>query len=134
MHKRLRKERERLGMTQEEFGDLGGVKRNAQKNYELGDRFPNAKYLSALAEHGVDVAYVLTGVRSLNTQALTPAQEALFYQCVQDVEDWLAKNKKTLSDQQIVKVSLQYYQARAKQEIDNDQVALDLVLKTAVNL
>lgn len=58
---RLRMERERLGLTQDEFGDFGGVKRNAQKNYENGSRSPDAVYLAAIAKIGVDVSFLLTG-------------------------------------------------------------------------
>jgi len=61
---RLREERERLGMSQAVFGELGGVKANAQGNYEKGDRFPDAAYLAAVAGHGVDVLYVVSGERS----------------------------------------------------------------------
>ncbi|WP_041769426.1 helix-turn-helix domain-containing protein [Ectopseudomonas mendocina] len=61
---RLREERERLGLNQGAFGELGGVKANAQGNYEKGDRFPDAAYLAAVAEQGVDVLYVVTGQRT----------------------------------------------------------------------
>lgn len=60
---RLREERERLGMSQAVFGELGGVKANAQGNYEKGERNPDAAYLAAIAEKGVDVLYVVTGER-----------------------------------------------------------------------
>lgn len=61
--KRLREERERLGMNQQNFAELGGVKKLAQFNYEKGDRTPDAEYLCALAEHGVDTNYLITGQR-----------------------------------------------------------------------
>jgi transcriptional regulator with XRE-family HTH domain len=60
---RLREERERLGMTQKVFGLIGGVEPNAQGKYESGERTPKADYLAAVAHHGVDVLYVLTGER-----------------------------------------------------------------------
>ncbi|WP_434147965.1 helix-turn-helix domain-containing protein [Methylocaldum gracile subsp. desertum] len=60
---RLREERERLGMSQAEFGALGGVKRLAQANYEADKRDPDVTYLMALAEKGVDVFYLVSGVR-----------------------------------------------------------------------
>lgn len=61
---RLREERERLGLNQGAFGELGGVKANAQGNYEKGERYPDAAYLAAVAEQGVDVLYVVTGRRT----------------------------------------------------------------------
>ncbi|KAB0516870.1 MULTISPECIES: helix-turn-helix domain-containing protein [Pseudomonas] len=58
---RLRQERERLGLSQKVFGEIGGVEANAQGKYESGGRAPKADYLSRVAEKGVDVLYVLTG-------------------------------------------------------------------------
>ena len=58
---RLRQERERLGLSQKSFGEIGGVEANAQGRYENGDRAPKADYLSRVAVRGVDVLYVLTG-------------------------------------------------------------------------
>ncbi|TFY90726.1 XRE family transcriptional regulator [Pseudomonas nabeulensis] len=58
---RLRQERERLGLSQKIFGEIGGVEANAQGKYESGGRAPKADYLSRVAERGVDVLYVLTG-------------------------------------------------------------------------
>ncbi|MGS7250799.1 helix-turn-helix domain-containing protein [Pseudomonas sp. SK] len=61
---RLREERERLGMTQRVFGDIGGVEPNAQGKYESGGRTPRLDYLAALAAKGVDALYVLSGTRT----------------------------------------------------------------------
>ena len=61
---RLREERERLGMTQRVFGDIGGVEPNAQGKYESGERTPRVDYLAALAVRGVDALYVLSGIRT----------------------------------------------------------------------
>lgn len=68
---RLREERMRTGLTQTEFAELAGVKKNAQSNYEKGERAPDAEYLIALADAGYDVLYILTGVRQ------TPPAESL---------------------------------------------------------
>ncbi len=61
---RLRQERRRLGWSQREMGQLGGVAANAQGKYESGERVPKADYLAALAGAGVDVLYVLTNRHS----------------------------------------------------------------------
>ena len=58
---RLRQERERLGLSQKVFGEIGGVEANAQGKYESGGRAPKADYLSRVAERGVDILFVLTG-------------------------------------------------------------------------
>lgn len=61
---RLREERKRLGFTQDEFATIGGLQKQAVFNYEKGIRSPDADYLRALADVGVDVQYVITGKRS----------------------------------------------------------------------
>ncbi|WP_416423351.1 helix-turn-helix domain-containing protein [Pseudomonas sp. App30] len=73
---RLREERDRLGLTQKEFGDIGGVEPNAQGKYESGERTPKATYLASVATHGVDVLYVLTGDRApIPADRLSQAEE-----------------------------------------------------------
>lgn len=64
---RLREERERLSLSQTDFGALIGVSRGTQKNYELGTAIGalDLKYVMALEANGVDATYVLTGRRSL---------------------------------------------------------------------
>jgi transcriptional regulator with XRE-family HTH domain len=61
---RLREERESLGLSQQDFADKCGVTMRSQRNYEKGDRMPDASYLAFAAELGVDVLYVVTGARS----------------------------------------------------------------------
>ncbi len=58
---RLSDERGRLGMSQADFARLAGLTDRAQRLYEKGERFPDAQYLAAVAGHGVDVLYVITG-------------------------------------------------------------------------
>lgn len=62
--KRLRAERERLGMSQTDFGEVGGVRKLAQIKYEKGERIPDAEYLARVAGAGADVLYILTGQRA----------------------------------------------------------------------
>ncbi len=72
---RLREERERLGMTQEGFGQAGGVLKRALIRYEKGERMPDATFLAAIAAAGADVLYILTGVRSGAAAAAPVAAE-----------------------------------------------------------
>lgn len=72
---RLRKERERLGLNQADFGALVGCARNTQANYERDERYPDARYLSSLAEHGVDILYILTGQQTPQPDAVTVESE-----------------------------------------------------------
>ena len=65
----LKEERQRLGMNQDEFAAVGGLKRRAQTLYEQDERAPDALYLRALAAIGVDVQYILTGEKSSSALA-----------------------------------------------------------------
>lgn len=72
---RLRAERERLGLSQVAFGQLGGVKKLTQLKYEQGVRQPNIDYFDSLRSHDiVDVHYLLTG---LSSAALLAAAETI---------------------------------------------------------
>ncbi|HEX8593151.1 MAG TPA: helix-turn-helix transcriptional regulator [Pseudomonas sp.] len=67
---RLKQERLRLKLSQSALGAVGGVETNAQGNYENGIRSPRADYLSRIAQAGIDVAFVVTGLRL--SEALSP--------------------------------------------------------------
>lgn len=58
---RLKRERLRLGYTQQTLAGFGGVQVNAQRRYESGQRMPRADYLASVGAVGVDVQYVLLG-------------------------------------------------------------------------
>lgn len=59
----MRDERLRIGLSQDEFATVGGVARRSQSAYESDERSPDASYLLAVREIGVDIGYVLTGER-----------------------------------------------------------------------
>jgi transcriptional regulator with XRE-family HTH domain len=61
---RLREERIRLALKQEEAAQIGGVTRNTQGSYERDERRPDTGYLEALYGAGLDVLFVVTGVRA----------------------------------------------------------------------
>ena len=69
---RIREERERLALNQESFAELAGAKRRTLVDWEKGVSSPTAFQLNALSQAGVDIQYVVIGVRS--AQAL-PAKE-----------------------------------------------------------
>lgn len=53
-------------MTQADFAAIGGLNLRTQIRYEQNDGTPDGAYLRALAKVGVDVQYVLTGVRTIS--------------------------------------------------------------------
>ncbi|WP_175716564.1 helix-turn-helix domain-containing protein [Burkholderia anthina] len=72
---RLKEERGRLEMNQTQFAAIGGVGKTTQINYESGNRLPDVGYLASLSKVGLDVQYVVTGIRS--SAALTPDEQNL---------------------------------------------------------
>ena len=84
---RLKEERERLGFNQTEFAAKAGASKNSQYNYEKGERSPDAGYLAAVAEQGVDVFYVVTGNRLPMPADALSAEELEMVQHVRGLDD-----------------------------------------------
>ncbi len=97
---RLKKERERLKLNQQQLGAIGGVARNAQSHYESGTRLPDAGYFSAIASVGADVQYFLTGIQSgaIHSNDLSTEESAL-------VDNYRASTDKNKSHIEAVSVA-----------------------------
>lgn len=85
---RLKEERERLGLNQTDFAALAGASKNTQYNYEKGERSPDANYLAAAAERGVDVLYVLTGERVPQHAGTLSERESEVLRCFRALSDY----------------------------------------------
>lgn len=70
---RLKHERNNRGVTQKELADIGGVSSKTQGKYERNETPPDTDYLNKVAESGVDVQYVITGVKA---KPVTPLFDA----------------------------------------------------------
>lgn len=77
--KRLKEERERIGLTQAKFAKACGVGRTAQFNYERGEREPSWSYMEAAQKLGVDALYVYSGFRTGNEGAYGRALSATLF-------------------------------------------------------
>lgn len=58
---RIRRERERLNLTQVQFAKAIGIGRLSSIHYELGDTSPNTEVLLRMQDIGVDIWFVLNG-------------------------------------------------------------------------
>lgn len=63
---RLAEERGRIGFSHRDFASKTGISAEGLRLYELGQRGISAEFLAKAAFWGVDVQYVLTGIRSQN--------------------------------------------------------------------
>lgn len=74
---RLREQRDALGLSQQALADKCGISARSQRNYESGERQPDAAYLAAIAAAGADVLYILTGQRSQPVPDVNLSREEL---------------------------------------------------------
>jgi transcriptional regulator with XRE-family HTH domain len=77
---RLREERERFKLAQTPFAELGGTTKQTQHAYESNRTTPKGSYLAKVAALGVDVVYVITGIRAENV-AHNATELAYLRQC-----------------------------------------------------
>ena len=85
--RRLREARDRLRLTQEQFAELGEVKRVSQHLYEQDARVPDLNYLLRLKEHGVDVGHLVLG-DSLGHAPSTPSSSDLYVAAFRTVDEF----------------------------------------------
>lgn len=76
INKRLKEERKKFAPNQSQFAKAVGVSLTTQSYYESGIRKPDSEYLAKAAAIGIDVLYVLTGIRTGNA-GLVPEEAAL---------------------------------------------------------
>lgn len=89
---RLLEERSRLGLSQQGLADAIGGSRLSVSNYENGRSSPAAETLAAMEAAGVDVRFVLTGLRS----APSGIDRDRFRQAFSEVQRQAKANKEKL--------------------------------------
>jgi len=79
---RLREERKRLGLSQQQLAEIAGCQRLAQLQYENDSSVPTIRYLNAIAVAGVDLSYLVLGIRfgntSLSSEQLQRVEDKVF--------------------------------------------------------
>lgn len=112
---RLKEVRERLGLSQHSFGQVGGINRMTQGRYESGVNHPGVDYLYLLQQSGVDVTYVLTGTAEAEISIVYSAEELA--KVMAWVDDLSAKHNIPLSPHERVQTSLRLYRKLVKGEL-----------------
>lgn len=83
---RLQDERLRLGLTQTEMAEIGGVKRTTQHIYESDIRVPDLNYLGRVRDAGADLRYLVLGVRQdAGAITFTPSSLTSMYRVVDEI-------------------------------------------------
>ncbi len=88
---RLREQREALGLSQQVLADRCGIAARSQRNYESGERLPDAAYLAAIAAEGADVLYILTGSHDGPAPVVLTAEEQTMLTYFRDASKELRK-------------------------------------------
>ncbi|AKJ27274.1 helix-turn-helix domain-containing protein [Caldimonas brevitalea] len=104
---RLLEERVRLGLTQQALADTIGAPRVSFVKYEAGQSSPAAETLVALEGAGVDVRYVLTGLR----QAPSGVDRDRFRRAFHEVERQVKANREKLSTDERLSLAWRLYDA-----------------------
>lgn len=67
---RLKIERERLGLSQTQLAAIGETTKKSQIDYEKGNSYPKSNYLELVSKVGVDVLFIVTGIKSPSSHEL----------------------------------------------------------------
>ncbi|WP_212715305.1 helix-turn-helix transcriptional regulator [Halomonas sp. 15WGF] len=139
---RLKEERERIGLSQTALAQIGGVGKTTQIKYEKGSSRPDSAYLSAVSEEGIDIFYVLKGLR-FGTPEAQPLGMPLSDQGLIDVDqlvriakrlDAITKEAgKRMPTSQLVEIAADIYNYFQHEEGVEDDEKLARTLKLVIN-
>lgn len=115
---RLRQERSRLGLTQAELAQIGGVSKTSQVAYEAGSTNPDIAYLSRVREAGVNVGWVMSG-----TSEVGEVEWGLVNEILALIDEWVGERGKppTASERGDLLRTL-YAQFSGGRRIDSEQL------------
>lgn len=109
IYENIKKERERLGLTQPAFALIAGAAKRTVIDWEKGVSSPTAVQIAAMAAHGADALFIITGQRSqavAEVELLSPRQKALLsnYEASDDVgKKHIESTASLLSQQKLIK-------------------------------
>lgn len=122
---RLKAVRERLGLSQHDFGQVGAINRMTQGRYESGANYPGVDYLYLLEQSGVDTTYVLSGTSEVEATVIESAED--FAKVMGWVDDLSAEHNYPLSLLERVQTSLRLYRMVVRGELKEAPSLRDLV-------
>lgn len=84
---RLKEERKRVGFTQPQLGEIVSLTKRTVIDWEKDKSSPTGIQLAAMAKHGFDVSYLITGMRTQPVEL--PSDEALLLESFRalDIEE-----------------------------------------------
>lgn len=117
---RLKKERDRLGLSQAEAAKLCGIQRQYLSKIERGEAPLNIERLSELAKHGFDAQFILTGISSDNAEDVTAVYSGGM---LPDSLDYLARHLSEKQKDMLRQIIADMEQARQDRALAKDLAA-----------
>lgn len=105
--RRLLEERSRLGLTQQRLAEAIGSSRLSVVHYESGRSSPAAETLAAMDAAGIDVRYVLIGMR----HAPSSVDRERFRQAFSEVQRQAKVNRESLTTDACLDLAWRFYDA-----------------------
>lgn len=120
---RIKAERERLGITQDDWARAVGIHRNTQAKYEKGDAIPDINYLSEIDNLGADIDFIRTGARntSVSLEDAIGGECDTIFSIVESVEQTVIKHNLAVTPAkkaQIVTLLYRAYRNRGSGAVD----------------
>ena len=126
---RIKEERRRLGLTQQQFADGLNISRSALTFYETARTVPDANFFSRAISNGVDIRYILVGERSAEAASYMLDWD-LFGQIFVDIRQWCSENNVVLSTEKELAIAKLLYTHFSKRGLV-DQDFVDQTMKLA---
>lgn len=109
---RLKEERKRVGLTQPKLGEIVSLTKRTVIDWEKDKSSPTAIQLAAMAKHGFDVSYLITGIRTQPIEL--PSDEAFLLDSFRSLN--AEQKKMTL---QFLLGGIENIKERVKPSVDN---------------
>lgn len=117
---RLRKERKRLKFTQQEFAEIGKIKRSSQYLYENAGRPPTIEYIAHIMDVGADLQYLFLGQRSAINDDMVTLDRITIKKVLTSVDRFCRNEKGELLDLEIRNILAEGIFVALSEQKDNE--------------
>lgn len=99
-----------------------GVSLRAYQNYETHQREPRAIDLAPLAGFGIDLTWLLAGVGEMHRAGPPSLNEGALVEAMEIVEEWLVKNRRTMTPEKKVRVIAMIYAMAIEEKSEGKEI------------
>lgn len=130
---RIRQERERLKLSVAEFANGAGVSDRSQRNYESGERLPDAEYLFKAGALDADTDFILFGENSPARRLAKSVQDECLVlgKVLADIDREIERAKVFLDPIQKAKCIVYLYRMERFHPVNDQKIYEELVMLAA---